>query len=64
MGFVAGPRQQLEAGLIGHGAARHEERGLLAEHLGDPLLKAVDRRILAILIVADGRLRHRQPHAG
>ena len=60
--LVAGPGQDLEGDLVRHRAARHEERRLLAEQFGDPLLQPVDRRVLAVLVVADRRRRHRLAH--
>src|SRR6266851_3860438 len=53
--FIARPGQHLEADLVRHGAARHEQRRFLAEQRGDALLQAIDRGILAILVIADGR---------
>src|SRR5216683_3034647 len=50
---VAGPGQEFERDLVGHRAARHEQRSLFAEQRGNALLQPVDRRVLAILIVAD-----------
>ena len=47
---------------VAHRAADDEERRLLAEHLGGEVFQAIDRRVLAVLIVADLRLRHRPPH--
>jgi hypothetical protein len=60
---VARPGQQLEAGLVRHGAARQEEGGLLAQEIGDPLLQPAHRRVLAVLVVANRCLRHRHAHA-
>ena len=60
---VAGPGHDLERDLVGHRAARNEDRRLLAEQVGDPFLQQVHRRIFAILVVADLGLGHRAPHA-
>ena len=62
--LVARPCQQLQRDLVRHRAARHEQRRLLAQQFGDPILQPVDRRVLAVLIVADRRFRHRPPHRG
>ncbi len=61
--LVTGAGQDLEADLVGHRAARHKQSRLLAQQFGDPLLQAVDRRVLAILVVADRRRSHRLAHA-
>ena len=60
--IVAGPGQQLDGDLVGHRAARHEQRRFLAEQRGDPLLQEVDRRVLAVLVVADRRFGHGPAH--
>ena len=39
-----------------------QERGFLAEQRGDALLQPVDGRVLAVLVVADRRGRHRRAH--
>jgi hypothetical protein len=41
-----------------------EKCRFLAEQLGDPLLQAVDRRVFAILVVADRCGGHCPPHIG
>ena len=61
--IVAGPRQDLERDLIGHRAARNEDRGLLAEQCRHAFLQQVDRRIFAVLVVADLGFGDRAPHA-
>jgi hypothetical protein len=61
---VARLGQDLEADLVRHRAARHKEGRLLAEQFGDPVLQSVDRRVLAVLVVADRRRSHRLAHAG
>ena len=61
---VAGTRQDPERDLVRHRPARQPERRLLAEERGRALLEAVHRRILAVLVVADGRGGHRRPHRG
>ena len=50
---VAGLAQQPQADLVGHGSAGREQRGFLAEQLGDPLLQPIDRGVLTVLVVAD-----------
>ena len=41
---------------------RHEQRRLVPEQRGDPLLERVDRRVLAVDVVADLGLGHRLAH--
>ena len=53
---------QEERDLVRHRRGREEERLLLAEQLGRPALKLVDRRILAQLLVADLGGGHRGAH--
>ena len=60
---VARPRVQLERDLVRHRRGRHEDRRLVAEQRRNPLLQRVDRRVLALLLVADGGLRDRAAHA-
>ena len=60
--IVAGTGQQLEADLVRHRAAGHEERRLLAEQRGDAFLQRAHRRVLAVLVVAHRRMRHRRAH--
>jgi hypothetical protein len=43
---------------------REPERGFLAQQAGDALLEAVDRRVVAELVVADLGLGHRGAHPG
>ena len=50
--------QSPQRDLVGHRAARQEERRLGAEQLRDLLLEAVDRWVLAVLVVADFGVRH------
>ena len=60
--IIARAREKLEPDLVRHGAARHEERALLAEHCGEAFLQEIDARVFAILVVADGGLRHGAAH--
>ncbi len=60
--LVARTRQQLEGDLVRHRAAGYEERRLLSQLRSDALLQAIDRGILAVLVVADRRLRHGLAH--
>ena len=66
--LVAGPAMHQRRGDVAHRARRHEDRGLLAEQLGDALAQRIDGRIVADLLVADlgprHRLAHRQASAG
>ncbi len=61
---VARSRQAAQRDLVGHRARGQEERGLEAEQRGDLVLQPVDRRILAVLVVADLRLGHGAAHRG
>jgi len=61
---VAGSRQHPQRHLVGHRAAGKPERGLLAEQGGDLVLQPVDRRVFAVLVVADRSGGHRGPHLG
>jgi hypothetical protein len=57
--------QRANGQQVGQGAGDREQRGLLAEHPGDPLLQRVDDAVLVIHVVAGvGRLdpRHRGQH--
>src|SRR6267142_2643547 len=51
-----------ERDLVTHGARRQEERGLLAEELGDHLLEEIDGRVFELLLVAHFRLAHEAAH--
>ena len=46
---------QPQAELVGHRAGRREQRVLVAEQVGDPLLERADRGVLAEHVVADRR---------
>ena len=59
---VARPAVQLQRDLVGHRRGRQEERALLAEQLGDPLLQLVDGRVFPHLLVADDRCRDGGAH--
>ena len=50
---VARAAEELERELVGHRPRRDEQRRLLAEQGGDPLLQRDDARVLAVLVVAD-----------
>ena len=60
--FLAGLADQPHADLVAHRPRRHEQRGLVAEQVGDPLLERVDRRVLAVDVVPDLGLGHRPAH--
>ena len=62
--FFPVPRVQLDPDGVAHGAGGQKQRSLLAEHLGDALLKLSDGRILAVNVVADLGLGHGAPHGG
>ena len=59
---ISSLREQLQSQLIGHMARRHEQARLLAEQPGHQLLQLIHARVLAKLIVSDGRVRHRPAH--
>ena len=59
---VARPAVELQGDLVRHRRGRQEERALLAEQLGDPLLQLVDRRVFLHLLVADDRGRDGGAH--
>ena len=59
---VARPAVELQGDLVRHRRGRQEERALLAEQLGDPLLELVDRRVFLHLLVADDRRRDGGAH--
>ena len=61
---VAGPSQRAQRDLIRHRAGRHPQRGFLAEQRRDARLQLVDGGVLAVLVVADRRARHRLAHRG
>src|SRR5215472_7980314 len=48
--------------LVAHGACRQIERRLAASQLGGPILQAVDRRVIAVPVVAHLRSGHCMPH--
>ena len=54
--------QQPESELISHRPRRHEQGRLLPDPLGEGVLQSVDRRVLAVDVVADLRLGHRPAH--
>jgi hypothetical protein len=56
--FGVGP----DGGLVGHGAGRHEARGLLPEQSGDSVLKLDYGRVVAQDIVPDFGLAHDATH--
>ncbi|MPM70635.1 hypothetical protein SDC9_117590 [bioreactor metagenome] len=47
---------------VRHRTARAEQSGLVAEQFCGARFEFVDRRVLAVNIVADGRRGHRLPH--
>jgi hypothetical protein len=59
---IAGSCQRTQGDLIRHRPRRQPQRGFLAEELCDAFLQSVDRRILAELVVANGRRRNRLAH--
>jgi hypothetical protein len=62
--FPAARGDQLQRDLVGHRAGRAEQRRLMPEQLGDPLLQQGDGRVVAEDVVADRGVHHRRPHAG
>ena len=61
---VARPGQHAQRNLVGHRAAGQPERRLLAEQGRDALLQRIDGRILAELVVTDGRGGDGRTHSG
>ena len=62
--LVAQAAMDADGGLVGHGAARQEQRVLLAQKLADPLAQPVDGGILHLLLVAHLGVGHGLSHAG
>ena len=62
--LVAQPAMNADGDLVGHGAARQEDRVLLAQKLADALAQAVDGGVFHLLLVADLGVGHGLPHAG
>src|SRR6266511_6354445 len=60
--IAAGPDVQADGDLVAHRPRGKEQRRVLAEKLGHPLLQRVDGRVEPALLVADLRLRHRPAH--
>ena len=60
---VAGRGERAEHDLVGHRAGREPEGCFLAKQFGDPILQAVDRRVVTELVVADLGGGHRGAHA-
>ena len=60
--LVARPAMHQGRRDIAHRARRHEDRGFLAEQVGDALAERVHGRIVADLLVADLGARHRLAH--
>ena len=60
---VTRTRVELERDLVRHRRGRDEDRRLVSEERRHAILERVDRRILALLLVADGRLGDRAAHA-
>jgi hypothetical protein len=56
--------QHADRDLVPHHARRHEERRLESEHARRERLQPVDRRVLAVDVVADLGVRHRTAHLG
>ncbi len=60
--FIARPAMGQGRRDVAHGARRHEHGRLLAEQAGDPLAQQIHGRVIADLLVADLRPRHRLAH--
>ena len=60
--LVAGTREDPQRDLVRHRRRREEDRLLLAEERGAAPLELENRRILALLLVADGGVRDRLAH--
>ena len=62
--FITRRRVQPQGDLVGHRPRRHEQRRLLGQHRGDPLLQGTHRRVIAKAVVSDHRRGHRRTHRG
>ena len=62
--LVALPCPDPDPDLVGHRARGDEDGCLAPAQLGGPALEGVDRLVLAVDVVADGRLRHGLAHRG
>jgi hypothetical protein len=62
--LFAGLAQRAQRDLVGHGAGGHQQRGLGAEQIGDPILQQPHRRILAVDVVTDLGGGDRRAHRG
>ncbi len=60
--FRARPGAEPHREHVGHRPGGREQRSLLAEQAGDPLLELADRGVLAVHVVADRCGGHRRPH--
>src|SRR5438552_13347142 len=60
--LLARPGQDPQRDLVRHGRRREVDRLLLAQERRREALELVDRRVLAPLLVADLRVRHRLAH--
>jgi hypothetical protein len=60
--LLAGLGDQAHPDLVAHRPRRHEQRGLVAEQVGDPLLQRPDRRVLAVDVVPHLGLGHGPAH--
>ncbi len=49
---------------IAHGARRHEQRGIEPEAFGERRFEQIDRRVLAVDVIANRRTCHGIEHAG
>ena len=66
VGEQLGPARRVQPHrcLIGHRPSRKEQRALLAQEIGDPLLEPSGRGVAIQQVVADGGVRHRPSHGG
>ena len=62
--FFTGPAMDADRDLVGHRAARQEERILRAQQLADAFAKPVDGGIFHLLFVAHLGFGHCLSHAG
>ena len=60
--LVSRPAVHRERHLVAHRARRQEERGLLAQQLGDRVLQLIHRRVLELLLVAHFGVAHEAAH--
>ncbi len=61
---MPGRREHAQRDLVRHAPRRREQRGLLAEQRGRERFEPLERRVLAVRVVADLGRGHRRAHLG